>query len=98
MCNHKGKLIYRAHLQRKEYHQYLKVYKDDYGNLSYDVVMEDYRILNRVDVFDCKTRFPDVIQEIPAGTFEVDIRKNVLDYFNNLLETGSFELVESKSF
>jgi hypothetical protein len=99
MCNCKGKLIYKSHLQRRLYHQYLKVYKDDYGNLTYDVLNEDYVIHHGVDVFDCETRFPDVLQEISTNrNYEIDISVDIKKYFDKLLETGTFKLVDSKIF
>lgn len=96
MCNYncKGRLIYKAHLLRKEYNQYLKVYRDDYDNLSYDVLNEDYSQCNDVSVFGCKNRFPDVIQEVA----KYGIIENVKKYFDVLLNTGSFDLVDSRTF
>lgn len=100
MCNCcKGRLIYRAELKRKNHVTHLKVYKDDYGNLTYVSTSNDNVInVGCLSSFDCKGRFPDVIQEVTFGVYDIDQCTEILAFFNDLLKTGSFELVESRSF
>jgi hypothetical protein len=99
-CNCKGRLIYRAELKRKDYVTHLKVYKDDYGNLTYVSVSND-NVINGgcLSSFDCKGQFPDVIQEVTSNeTYEIDISVKTKKYFDKFLKTGSFNIVNSRSF